>query len=377
MAARAPTYDTLTKELLPKVARWEHASFVRNHLEPFLCERNGWKPGRLVAKAPKTRGYSYGFSADGKLLVAREGQFVFFHVHDADGITRLSFDASAIAWAEKQKGAEKDQANAKKLKSSARLVFENGRLVRVEAKWPGRPARVDTYEYDKKGRVVRVHVSEPKHVDEISYDASGKLAKVTWRHSTGHASERFRTPKKGDDLAKLLPQIKAMLLEQIPRTLARAKIRDAAYTVVICTCLEEAPHLLPPRLTVGLVKDRDAIIAKGGKYVNDEIWNPESMPLRDDARLDLKDRALLALCKRANVAREDDTEVLVMLRMLAAALQKRGLRDALNAAPELLVFAMDVGGESAENAAMRMAPAKIRAKLAPKKLRGSATRRVK
>jgi hypothetical protein len=247
----------------------------------------------------------------------------------------------------------------------------------MEAKWPGRPARVESYEYDRLGRVVRVHVSEPKHVDEISYDGSGKLARVMWRHDRGKASERFRAPQQGDELAKLLPQIKKKLLDEIPRTLARAKLREPAYAVVISTCLEEAPHLLPPRLTVGLVKDRDAIIARGGKFVNDEIWNPEGMPLFDAPRLDMKDRALLALCKRANVAREDDTPVIVMLRTLAAELQRRGLRDELAAAPELLVFAMDVGGESPENAAMRMAPAKLRAKLVPKRPRGSAISRSK
>ena len=52
------SYDELSAELLPEIVRWEHASFVMNQLEPFHCERHGWKPGRRLKKAPKERGYS-------------------------------------------------------------------------------------------------------------------------------------------------------------------------------------------------------------------------------------------------------------------------------------------------------------------------------
>ena len=115
---------------------------------------------------------------------------------------------------------------------------------------------------------------------------------------------------------------------------------------------------MPPRLTVGLVADRDRRVAQGGEFMRDEIWLPDAMPLHDDARLELRGRALVKLCGRANVARADDRPILKMLRDLASKLQQRGLGDVLTCAPELPVYAMDVGGESAEPAARRAAPSR-------------------
>ena len=344
-------YDKLSAQLLARVVRWEHASFALNQLEPFHCERHGWKPGRRLKKAPKDdRGCSYGYAVDGHLLIAREGQFEYLHVYEGDTITRFQFDGPAIAWAKKQGWEEKDQDKAKAQTGITRLFLKAGRMERVEASWPGRRKIVDEYEYDAQGRVSKVRVSDPEHTDELSYDATGALVRVMWRHPSGQASEHFRRPAKEDALPSLLPLIRDKLRVQILRVLKRAKLGGKAYAVVISTCLEEAPHLLPPHVTVGLVDYRDERIAHGGAFRRDEIWNPQAMPLFDDARLRLGDRSLVALCNRANVAREDDRPIVVMLRALAAELQPF-VAEALPSVPELLVYAMDVGGEDAEKAA--------------------------
>jgi hypothetical protein len=121
---------------------------------------------------------------------------------------------------------------------------------------------------------------------------------------------------------------------------------------------------MPPKLTVGLVADRDRRLAKGGELALDDVWLPESMPLHDHGKLELADRALLELCRRANVARADDTPLVKMLRQLARDLMRRGLDDVLACAPEFLVFAVDIGGESAQRAARRAAGKALAARLA-------------
>ena len=352
-----PDYFALSKQLLAQVTRWEHATFIRNHLEPAECERSGWTPGRVLKKATKGA-YSYGFAADGKLLIARTGQHEELYVWSGDVATELRFDRSAITWAVKQRWSAAEQKKAARLVNRARFVFAKGRLARIE-----RGKHLERFHYDRDDRVVKVTVSEPRHTDELSYDATGQLVRVVYRHPNGKAFDKFRRAPRTDRLAVLLPEIQAALLAEIPRVLARAKLRAPVYCLAISTCLEEAPHLLPPRLTLGLVADRDARIAKGGPYVHDDLWLPDSLPLFDDARLEMRGRAIVKLCDRANVAREDDAPVVAMLRRLAAQLQTRGLADVLVCAPDFLVYAMDIGGESAEGAARRAAKPPLRARL--------------
>jgi hypothetical protein len=363
MAKRVPDYFELAKQLSAQVVRWEHATFARNHLEPANCERNGWKPGRVLAKLSKQAWASYRFADDGKLLIAREGQHEQLYVWGKDEVLTLMFDRSEIVWARKQRWGAKDLAKAAAIVGRTKFTFQRGRLARVEHTWPRKTAIVERYVYDAAGRVASVHVSKPKHTDELEYDATGQVVRVVYRYPSGQRTETFRRAPAADQLPLLLPKIQAALLAQIPRVLARTKIKQPVYSLAISTCLEEAPHLLPPRLTLGLVTDRDARIAKGGEYVRDDLWLPESLPLHDDARLRLSDRALLKLCDRANVAREDDEPIMVMLRKLAAQLQRRGLADVLTCPPELVVYAVDVGGEDPERAVRRAAPKPIAKRL--------------
>jgi hypothetical protein len=368
MAKRVPDYFELAKQLSAQVVRWEHATFARNHLEPAHCERSGWKPGRVLAKLSKQAWASYGFAEDGKPLIAREGQHEHLYVWGNDEILGLMFDRSAITWAKKQRWGAQDLAKAAAVKGRTTFTLQRGRLARVEHAWPRKPAIVERYVYDDDGRVARVHVSKPRHTDELEYDATGQVVRVAYVHPGGQRSDSFRRAPAADQLPLLLPKIQAALLAQIPRVLARAKIKQPVYALAISTCLEEAPHLLPPRLTLGLVTDRDARIAKGGEYVRDDLWLPESLPLHDDARLELRDRALVKLCDRANVAREDDEPIMVMLRKLAARLQRRGLADVLTCPPEFVVYAVDIGGEDPERAVRRAAPKPVAKRLAKLRL---------
>jgi hypothetical protein len=339
---------------MARVVRWEHATFVLDTVVPFRCERGGWKPGRRLRHATADA-YSYGYDAEGRLLVSREGQFEYLHLHRPGAVERLQFDRHDIAWM-REHGTAADQRKSERVRSRTILTFGGGRLVRLESTWPGRPKLVEAYEYEATGRLKKVHVSEPKHVDELEYDATGQLVRVVWRHPGGRASERFRRAPREDSLKLLLPELHAKLVEQIPLVLARARIRKPAYCLAISTCLEEAPHLLPPKLTVGLVADRDRRLVRGGEYALDEVWQPQSMPLHDHAKLALGDKALERLCARSRVARADDTPILKMLRRVAADLQRRGVDDVLACARDFIVFAVDVGGEDPRRAARRAAP---------------------
>jgi hypothetical protein len=344
MMLSIPNMDArkLIAELTRKVVRWERANFVLNILEPHYCERHGWKPGR------RTKGgqYCYGFDADGRLLVERDGSSIALHIHKKNGIERLRCDGDEI-------------------QGRSHFKYEAGRLISVTKTFRGAPKIVDKYEYDRAGRVARVHVSRPLHVDELEYDDAG-LVRVFWRHPSGSRSEHFRRAPREDSLKLLVPALKKKLLDEIPRTIARARLTKPAYCLALTCNLEEAPHLMPPRITVGLVKDRDRILAKGGEYALDEIWAPEQMPLHMHTKLDLKDRELAALCRRANVARRDDTPLLKMLREIARELQPRKL--ALVTVPEFFVYAVDVGGENGHSAARRAAPKNLSRRLTAKKM---------
>jgi hypothetical protein len=362
-----PTYDSLVAALEPEVHRWEHASFALNTLDPYHCERGGWKPGRRLSKASPDA-YAYGYDAEGRLLIAYEGQFVFLHVHEPGTVLRFMFDRHAIDFALRQKWPAADVKDTKALRGRAVFEYRGERLEQLKQTWKTEKPLLSRYEYDERGRLVRVHVSRPPHTDELEYDATDQLVRVVWRHPTGEGSERFRRPAREDKLSLLLPEIQARLVEQIPRVLKAARIRKPAYCVALSCNLEEAPHLLPPHVTVGLVLERDARLAKGGEYALDEIWRPDSMPGFDDLRLELRDPRLLELSRRANVARADDMPVLRMLRKAAAELQRRGLGDVLPCVDDFIVFAADVGGESGQQAARRGGPKAIVRRLRAAKL---------
>jgi hypothetical protein len=358
----ARDYRSLSKTLSAQVKRWEHYSFVHNNLEPHECERGGWKQGRRLKRA-SSDAYSYGYDDAGKLLIAREGQHEFLCVHGSDRIERLMFDRSDIAFMSRH-GDAKYRKEAERIRARSEFTLRDGRILEIKHRWFDEPNVVaERYEYDADDRLTKVHVSKPKHTDEFEYDATGQLIRVVWRDPSGHASERFRRAPRQDSLKLLLPELQAKLVEQIPIVLGRAKIKKPAYCLAITTSLEEAPHLLPPKLTVGLVADRDRRLAKGGEFALDDVWLPESMPLHDHDKLELNDRALNKLCDRSRVARANDRPILKMLYDVAMALHQRGLDDVLDCADGFIVFAMDIGGENCQRAARRAAGPKLAKKL--------------
>jgi hypothetical protein len=89
-----------------------------------------------------------------------------------------------------------------------------------------------------------------------------------------------------------------MLLDQIPKVVAAAKIKAPVYCLLICYCGEDFEAGWPPFVVLGCEKERQRILAEGSE-ISYYLWAPDEMRgIESNVELHLNDQGLVEKCTR-------------------------------------------------------------------------------
>jgi hypothetical protein len=298
------TYAELKAVSEGRVVRCEWATFSIYHPQPFYYERERIGRGRKLAGRPekiKSGTHQYGFDGEGRIVVVRQYaggddlSYEEFFVHgDAVADGTMFLRGSAI--------------------NVTRQRFDGGRIVSLETSATGGQSS-EAFEYDDAGRIsvilgtyeARPPTRQANHyADEMSYDEIGRLARVRRvypvqkEYPGGREQIIYLRPRKGQGVRELAAVIEEKLVRLVPERLRAAGISERVYCVLLAYN-SQSPEL-PPRVGVGVERQRRAWVAEYGKGAKHYVWNlPEFEWSGEEKELSLAgDAELGAACELFN-----------------------------------------------------------------------------
>jgi hypothetical protein len=377
MASRMPSMEQMVREgtrrypqvkrqCEAQVVRWEWGTFVRHTHEPYYLERSGFSRGRLVKKPPRSpRGLcSHGFDSEGRLVVLREYTANLSAKHFNE-----TFSLHGPGWIQEYHYDHDAEPRQKALINARLIRTADGRVERIERRWPGSPARAtERYEY-RDGLVKTVacrSTGNPPCVFEFAHDDLGRLTGVWVKRKTGRV-QIFRKAPKGEGLAVLLPLIRPLYQAAARAAVKRLKVKEPIYALALVVDLENSMHLLPAPLAVAFVSERDRFLAEHRKRAGEWLWAPAEWKNAQWQRLTMTDKRLLSLCRKANyeICQKDRSKAArALCDEVAIGLQATDL--GVPTTGDFVVFTLDVSSETGTTWIRKHAPAPLRKRLAAK-----------
>ncbi|MCA9610247.1 MAG: hypothetical protein KC619_31845 [Myxococcales bacterium] len=360
-AAAANQHDALLARSEGSVVRWAWSRGPLHEPEPLYFERHRQPRGRALRRAPKgappNGTFSYGFDEEARLRVVRQhakvGGSETFHEHAPGAMRSAHYAAPDGRLVHVRRWTLDETGNVVEMRSHAtggrgieRYAYADGRLVSVESvQWDPSQGRHE----------LRL---------EVAHDDLDRLARIDAVYPTGR-STLWQRAQKGETLDELLPLLRAHLLAQIPVALAAVGLEEEAYAVCLGLDTEAYDHLLPPRLAIGLARERAAFVATHGDDAPAYVWSPVEWELGDDERVPaLWDARMAKLATIANqlLLEESQAERAVeLVRDVARALNEVALP--LPRTDDFVVFGAELtGGDGAEEV-LRVAPAPLKKRL--------------
>lgn len=351
MGKRRQTTDdapALRRDAEARVARWVWATGPLHDLRPFWPERLGIARGKTLARAPTKRAgrYAYGFDADGRIVVERHHASLAGQFHEE--IFRHGVDRIEVAII----GQGDDAVGA-----TAVLELRDGRPSAYERIGDGWRIR-ERYSYagDRMARIETVDTRDgapPEHRDYVlawqGDGAEATLRAIACASAGGVPYPVYEAPDpstaRQPSLASLARALERLLVELVPRVVARAAITEPAYGVALVFDDDGTP--LPPELAVGLERQRLAWIAAHREGAQAYLWSPEDFERFDDGTLALDDAALLAAAK-AYLGRLDpdvlEARAVALLARVARRLQALDWRGLLPVTEDFVVAPVRLSG---------------------------------
>ena len=342
----ASEYESRKSAAESQVVRWEYWSGPAYDPKPYYFERalrsGVLKRGSQLAK-PTARACAYGFDAQGRVVVDRQAKsadepaFDEFFIYDKSGIESAAYrhDGKHALW------------------YVTRQLHRNGRPTFTDELDAGaRNSHSETYRY-RDGRLSNIVVVSRIGNDEMTvkfdlvYEPDGTLRAI--RRHYDYLPEPFPiywNPASGETLDSLFKSMRQTLLDLIPKTVVKAKIKETAYCLALA--YDVGGGEIPPILGVGLEKERQHWLATQGKEAKAVTWNPAEFSRYEDGTLDLDAPNLeyksekflqMVLMKEALHIPQK------LLNTIAADLNKRSWKGVLSTTDDFIVYAIDLEGD--------------------------------
>jgi hypothetical protein len=329
-----------------RVARWAYFFNEAHDLRPFYFERFGIKPGRPLRTATR-KAFAYGFDAAGQLAVVRQPKSREESAYEEFFVRESPRRTSSVAYA---------TGSGHKVYYATRYDFDpRGRLIASDVlNAGGRDQFTERYAY-RNGRLSEIEAvarsgnDRTTHrfdVQHDSVDGEFKVLRRYWDHL-----ERFLpihwNPAKAPTLESLGETIRTRLMERIPKVIAKAKVREPAYCIVLA--YDAANDELPPMIGVGLESERQRWVAsKGAKAASSLMWNPAEFLRYEDGTLSLNDDELTEACQtfcQIALSKSDLHSAVRLLCNVAGELGRRDWRGSLRVTDDFVVFPVDLEGD--------------------------------
>jgi hypothetical protein len=336
----AAEYPALRANRESEVVRWQWASDPCFDLRPYQAEISGFSRGEPLSTEPADKGgmVQYGFDAASRVVVVR-GYGSLPGRYTEEFFSYTGEGAEAVLY--------EDSPNPKEVINVTHYVIQGGNVVSFQLVAHRGGGTTQTYEYHN-GRVSRIHVKHGKSRTtpewgrefEVVQDDRGELVEIIAISPGGQRSCQFRRPTRALD--ELLPAIQTMLLDQIPRAVAKAPIAETVYCLGLAYTTESY-ECLPPRLALGLAKKRAVAVqrARGERPV--DIWNLDVLDTFEDVQL--RDAGLNEACAMANQHFQIQGTIALgeaLLRDVARALNNLRWENMPRITEDFVVYAADV-----------------------------------
>jgi hypothetical protein len=361
----AAEYQALKQQTESQVARWVWATGPIHSLNPgFDAKTHGREEGKELAAEPvqRARHFHYGFDAAGRPVVVR-------YYSDTDGHFTEQFFTYHDGYAERWSFGPHPQY--KDLDAVAHYVFDGPRVVGYISLHAQGESFVETYEYDgDRLRTLRRTGSNPAiggtyHHD---YDAAGRISTITMEANNGKRGVVYQRPTRS--LPVLLKEVKARLLDLIPKRVAALSSPGPAFGLALVYDPGSALSMLPPKLAVGLESERESWRTSGA--AREALWDAQGFSTFDHDRLEFDDPALLAdTGEMANHLRsaEGMDKAHKLLVDVAKELNKTDWSAVAKVTPDFVVYPVDLHLEHLDRDMASAVPAaKLKALKARKEL---------
>lgn len=387
-AAAEAEYAALKARSEAAVVSWRWAREGCFSPYPYWFERERFTRGEVVREpVDKRQHHAYGLDSRGRVVVERqhtaEAQRYYetFYAHsDDDGVVTQG--------------------------------------VRYHHDGSGRPINVETFEHDPQsgallvaerraqygcsreryrrqgGRIAQIHVDYSEVMDgkvtplapyqrvEIDHDPLGRVIEVRKVWLGDEAASSSDDPDAEDEVrvvykrsqtplgyAALCRLVEERLLVAVPRAVERAAIDETAYCLVLAYDAG-ASEPLPPLLGVGLVRERDELLASAREGpLPSLLWNPAEFSLYDDELLALDTdtaagRDLESACEALTaqmLRRGRGADVGRLLSRVAWELSGRDWSASLPVSDDFVIYATDLAlTELSRNMAASLFPERLR-----------------
>lgn len=363
LSSAAEKLPALKADCEAAVVRWEWWTGDPYGLAPYYGERHRFSRGRKVAEPTDTSKkareglHAFGFDASGKLRVERRynsiSHYSTFFVHAPTRVEARHYSYS-----------RDEPINAQV------LVLEGGRPVELHVEATG-GKHIERYRWDgdRIGRISVERAGAAPQELELSFDALGELEKIVDVSALDAKFHRaiWERPKNGLTLAKLLPKIRDHFLERLDAELGARSFGGPLYALALVVDSEAYDHLLPPRVAVATVAERDAFVEEHGKDATDYLFSPPEWA--DPEGFDVWDDRMKELVTPANHLLWTEQKYDLALKLaneLARTLN--GVDLPVPKDPDFVVYACELDGQSGADGIHLAAPAALRKRLIAAKL---------
>jgi hypothetical protein len=298
-AAAEGDYASLKRRSEARVVVWRWTREGCFSPYPYWFERERFNRGEVLAREPvdKRQHHAYGLDVRGRVVVERqhtaEAQRFYetFYEHSEDGGVRthgVRYHHDGSGRPINVETFEHDAVSGALLIAERRAQYGCSReRYRREA------GRIGSIEIDYSEIVEgKVTPLQPYQRVEIDHDPLGRVIEVRKIWPSDESQQVrvvYKRPQTTLGYAALCRLVEQRLLEAIPRAVERASIAETACCVVLAYDTEAAEPL-PPLLGVGLVRERDELLASAPEVpLPSLLWNPAEFSLFDLEALALDD----------------------------------------------------------------------------------------
>jgi len=245
-------YARLKRQAEKKVVRWEHWTGLHWHWDPSELKmeqwenRTHWKKNPPKQTNPGEAYYSYGYDSAGRVVVIRCLTEHFIR-YSRDGFEvseyyegKLHNVGSGLFVGEKTVSVTKAGMSGEK--DWMRVQWDGDQIVRIVFGEYGEKASLE-WVFTNTGKLVGMH------------DLPRKLP-------------------KGTNLKTLSKAIRHHLLKTVPMVVAKSRIKEPAYCLILAYD-GEGNGVMPPEVIVGLDSERKKIIEKHGRKAKRFLWSPD------------------------------------------------------------------------------------------------------
>ena len=355
--AEENVYHRLLKSCEANVVRWEYWNGFHWHWDPVeqMTYQDEWWKKHPPKRTSKDKAlYSYGYDAKGRVAAIRSGlpgKALSEMTQEFIRYTGATLISSTFL------GADLLEVSTANISGTRTVQVENvgGRSGSgwYTIEWSG----------DRVSRMLFGELGKPPWLEE-RYNKAGKL------------TERIELARKlwlpeGTNIKTLSKTIHQKLTSIVPKVIAKARIREPAYCLVLAYD-GEGNGVIPPSLGIGLDSERRKRVRTNGNAAKDFIWNPAEFRHYETKQTTLPvDKKFEQACEWYNQLLEkkgSDKPARELLNRIVRDLAKLDWNGKLKTTDDFVVYAVDYEGGDLKKNLKKSVPPKVLSRLKAAKL---------